>query len=144
MTYRSTLIMDVHCLITVTIFVTFTLWLRIIACFCLSCLKYIMLSLWIEHHIDRKLLKVAFTFMKIFCHVLSYLMSIFYCICLGPTWSSISVDLCLILSLCCSTSASNSGAYTLLGESCPERARGRSMLLCTCSLMCSQAVVAGM
>ncbi|CAG4946184.1 unnamed protein product [Colias eurytheme] len=40
------------------------------------------------------------------------------------------------------TSASNSGAYTLLGESCPERSRGRSMLLCTCSLMCSQAVVA--
>ncbi|XP_072929403.1 uncharacterized protein [Epargyreus clarus] len=40
------------------------------------------------------------------------------------------------------TSASNSGAYTLLGESCSERARGRSMLLCTCALMCSQAVVA--
>ncbi|XP_052758185.1 synaptic vesicle glycoprotein 2B-like [Galleria mellonella] len=40
------------------------------------------------------------------------------------------------------TSASNSAAYTLLGESCSAHARGRSMLLCNCSLMCSQAVVA--
>ncbi|KPI99493.1 Synaptic vesicle glycoprotein 2B [Papilio xuthus] len=57
----------------------------------------------------------------------------------APDWKSMAV-LKLISSTF--TSASNSGAYTLLGESCPERARGRSMLLCTCSLMCSQAVVA--
>ncbi|CAH0723972.1 unnamed protein product, partial [Brenthis ino] len=40
------------------------------------------------------------------------------------------------------TSASNSAAYTLLGESCSGRSRGRSMLLCNCALMCSQAAVA--
>ncbi|XP_013137638.1 PREDICTED: synaptic vesicle glycoprotein 2C-like [Papilio polytes] len=57
----------------------------------------------------------------------------------APDWKTMAV-LKLISSTF--TSASNSGAYTLLGESCPERARGRSMLLCTCSLMCSQAVVA--
>ncbi|CAK1579004.1 unnamed protein product [Parnassius mnemosyne] len=57
----------------------------------------------------------------------------------SPDWKTMAV-LKLISSTF--TSASNSGAYTLLGESCPERARGRSMLLCTCSLMCSQAVVA--
>ncbi|XP_045485236.1 synaptic vesicle glycoprotein 2C isoform X1 [Pieris rapae] len=57
----------------------------------------------------------------------------------APDWKSMAF-MKLISSTF--TSASNSGAYTLLGESCPERSRGRSMLLCTCSLMCSQAVVA--
>ncbi|CAG9120816.1 unnamed protein product [Plutella xylostella] len=40
------------------------------------------------------------------------------------------------------TSASNSGAYTLVGECCDARSRGRAMLLCTCALMCCQAVAA--
>ncbi|KAJ0177598.1 hypothetical protein K1T71_006471 [Dendrolimus kikuchii] len=40
------------------------------------------------------------------------------------------------------TSASNSGAYTLLGESISAQTRGRCLLLCTCSLMCSQATAA--
>ncbi|XP_028161193.1 synaptic vesicle glycoprotein 2C-like [Ostrinia furnacalis] len=57
----------------------------------------------------------------------------------SPDWITMAV-LKLISSTF--TSASNSGAYTLLGESCSMRARGRSMLLCTCALMCSQAVVA--
>ncbi|XP_023940993.1 synaptic vesicle glycoprotein 2C-like [Bicyclus anynana] len=57
----------------------------------------------------------------------------------APSW-----EIMALLKLVSSTftSASNSGAYTLLGESCSERARGRSMLLCTCALMCSQATVA--
>ncbi|PZC82776.1 hypothetical protein B5X24_HaOG209874 [Helicoverpa armigera] len=58
---------------------------------------------------------------------------------LSPNWQTMAV-LKLISSTF--TSASNSGAYTLLGESCSERARGRAMLLCTCALMCSQATVA--
>ncbi|XP_075976335.1 synaptic vesicle glycoprotein 2C-like [Anticarsia gemmatalis] len=58
---------------------------------------------------------------------------------LSPNWQIMAV-LKLISSTF--TSASNSGAYTLLGESCSERARGKAMLLCTCALMCSQATVA--
>ncbi|CAH2269729.1 jg18950 [Pararge aegeria aegeria] len=58
----------------------------------------------------------------------------------APNWKTMAV---LKLVSSTFTSASNSGAYTLLGESCSERARGRSMLLCTCALMCSQATVAG-
>lgn len=57
----------------------------------------------------------------------------------SPNWQVMAV-LKLISSTF--TSASNSGAYTLLGESCSERARGKAMLLCTCALMCSQATVA--
>ncbi|KAL0831767.1 hypothetical protein ABMA28_001306 [Loxostege sticticalis] len=57
----------------------------------------------------------------------------------SPDWITMAV-LKLISSTF--TSASNSAAYTLLGESCSMRARGRSMLLCNCALMCSQAVVA--
>ncbi|CAK1543795.1 unnamed protein product [Leptosia nina] len=57
----------------------------------------------------------------------------------SPDWKTMAV---MKLVSSTFTSASNSGAYTLLGESCPERSRGRSMLLCTCSLMCSQAIVA--
>ncbi|CAH2085862.1 unnamed protein product [Euphydryas editha] len=57
----------------------------------------------------------------------------------APDWKTMAL---LKLASSTFTSASNSGAYTLLGESCSERSRGRSMLLCTCSLMCSQAVVA--
>uniref|UniRef100_A0A2A4JL38 Major facilitator superfamily (MFS) profile domain-containing protein n=1 Tax=Heliothis virescens TaxID=7102 RepID=A0A2A4JL38_HELVI len=57
----------------------------------------------------------------------------------SPNWQTMAI-LKLISSTF--TSASNSGAYTLLGESCSERARGRAMLLCTCALMCSQATVA--
>ncbi|XP_046967511.1 synaptic vesicle glycoprotein 2C-like [Vanessa cardui] len=57
----------------------------------------------------------------------------------APNWKIMAL---LKLASSTFTSASNSGAYTLLGESCSERSRGRSMLLCTCSLMCSQAVVA--
>ncbi|KAM3956303.1 synaptic vesicle glycoprotein 2A [Aphomia sociella] len=57
----------------------------------------------------------------------------------APDWKTMAV-LKLISSTF--TSASNSAAYTLLGESCPVRVRGRAMLLCTCLLMCSQAVVA--
>ncbi|XP_013192892.1 synaptic vesicle glycoprotein 2C [Amyelois transitella] len=40
------------------------------------------------------------------------------------------------------TSASNSAAYALLGESCPSRMRGRAMLLGTIALMCAQGTVA--
>ncbi|VVD01474.1 synaptic vesicle glycoprotein 2C-like [Leptidea sinapis] len=57
----------------------------------------------------------------------------------SPDWKTMAA---LKLMSSTFTSASNSGAYTLLGESCPQRSRGRSMLLCTCALMCSQAVVA--
>ncbi|CAH0673815.1 unnamed protein product [Spodoptera exigua] len=60
---------------------------------------------------------------------------------LSPNWQTMAV-LKLISSIF--TSASNSGAYTLLGESCSERARGRAMLMCSCALMCSQATVAVM
>ncbi|CAH0582863.1 unnamed protein product [Chrysodeixis includens] len=58
---------------------------------------------------------------------------------LSPNWQTMAV-LKLISSTF--TSASNSGAYTLLGESCSQHARGKAMLLCTCALMCSQATVA--
>ncbi|RVE44301.1 hypothetical protein evm_011025 [Chilo suppressalis] len=57
----------------------------------------------------------------------------------SPDWKTMA---CLKLISSIFTSASNSGAYTLLGESCPARSRGRSLLLCTCLMMCSQAVVA--
>ncbi|XP_026330339.1 synaptic vesicle glycoprotein 2C-like isoform X2 [Hyposmocoma kahamanoa] len=57
----------------------------------------------------------------------------------APDWRSMAV-LKLISSTF--TSATNSAAYTLLGESCSERTRGRAMLLCTCALMCSQAAAA--
>ncbi|XP_045767292.1 synaptic vesicle glycoprotein 2C-like [Maniola jurtina] len=57
----------------------------------------------------------------------------------APNWEIMAL---LKLASSTFTSASNSGAYTLLGESCSRRARGRSMLLCTCALMCSQATVA--
>lgn len=57
----------------------------------------------------------------------------------SPDWRTMA---CLKLISSIFTSASNSGAYTLLGESCPARSRGRSMLLCSCLMMCSQAVVA--
>ncbi|XP_073952734.1 synaptic vesicle glycoprotein 2C-like [Choristoneura fumiferana] len=58
---------------------------------------------------------------------------------LAPDWKTM-----MVLKLLSSTftSASNSSAYTLLGESCSARSRGRAMLLCTCSLMCAQAVAA--
>lgn len=59
--------------------------------------------------------------------------------CLAPEWKTMAA-LKLISSIF--TSASNSGSYTLLGESCSSRARGRAMLLCTCALMCSQASAA--
>ncbi|CAB3227007.1 unnamed protein product [Arctia plantaginis] len=58
---------------------------------------------------------------------------------LAPNWQIMAV-LKLISSTF--TSASNSGAYTLLGESCSAQARGKALLLCTCALMCSQATVA--
>ncbi|KAJ2947316.1 hypothetical protein O0L34_g17029 [Tuta absoluta] len=58
---------------------------------------------------------------------------------LAPDWRTMAV-LKLISSTF--TSATNSAAYTLLGESCSERARGRAMLLCNCALMCSQAMSA--
>ncbi|XP_063387507.1 synaptic vesicle glycoprotein 2C-like [Cydia fagiglandana] len=58
---------------------------------------------------------------------------------LSPDWRTMMV---LKLLSATFTSASNASAYTLLGESCSARARGRAMLLCTCALMCSQAVAA--
>ncbi|XP_049870528.1 synaptic vesicle glycoprotein 2C-like [Pectinophora gossypiella] len=58
---------------------------------------------------------------------------------LAPDWKTMAV---LKLLSSTFTSASNSGAYTLLGESCSEHTRGKVMLLCTCALMCSQAVAA--
>ncbi|KAL4702818.1 hypothetical protein ACJJTC_003976 [Scirpophaga incertulas] len=57
----------------------------------------------------------------------------------SPDWKTMA-GLKLITSIF--TSASNSGAYTLLGESCAAQSRGRVLLMCTCLLMCSQAVVA--
>ncbi|KAG6465762.1 hypothetical protein O3G_MSEX015374 [Manduca sexta] len=59
--------------------------------------------------------------------------------CFSPDWKTMAA---LKLMSSTFTSASNSGAYTLLGESCSCHSRGRAMLLCTCALMCSQASAA--